>query len=177
MKNFFTITIALFTLSLSAQTKDIDASATPKKAIIKCPSCNLPSPLIIINDVVIKDEKVGSFILNNINQEQIELLNVLKGEEVIKEYGEDAKGGVIKLKLKENKKDATNFSSSKEEMNPLTEVVYFTDSEGDKARVFLEVMKQNSNKINEVSFLKGEEAIKKYGEEAKNGVVLVSLTR
>lgn len=175
MKKLFTLIIALFTLAVSAQTKDIDTNAIPKQMRIKCGNPNTTFPLIVINDIAIKDRKVGNLILHTIDPEKIEGIHILKGEEAVKAYGEDAEDGVMKLYFKKNKKNVAKPFSTKRKINSSNEVIYFADNEADKAKEFLELMEQNSDKIGKLRFLKGEKAIKKYGEEAKNGVILVNL--
>ncbi|ATA89886.1 hypothetical protein CGC58_09200 [Capnocytophaga stomatis] len=175
MKKLFTVIIALFTVAISAQIKDIDANAIPKQMRIRCGNTNTTPPLMVINDIAIKDKKVGNLILHTIDSEKIVGIHILKGEEAIEAYGEDAKEGVIKFHLKKNKKNVAKPSSTKEKINSSNEVIYFADNETDKAKEFLKLMEQNSDKISKLRFLKGEKAIKKYGEEAKNGVILVNL--
>lgn len=177
MKKLFTVIIALFAVAMSAQTKDIDASAIPKQMRIRCGNTNATPPLVVINDVAIKNRKVGNFILHTIDPEKIKGIHILKGEETIKAYGKDTEEGVIKFYLEKSKKNAAKPSSTKGKINSSNEVIYFADNEADKAKEFLELMEQNSDKIGKLRFLKGEKAIKKYGEEAKNGIILVSLIK
>lgn len=55
-------------------------------------------PLYIVDEVIMED----SFDVNTIQPEDISSINVLKGENAVKEYGKKAKNGVIIIKTKKN---------------------------------------------------------------------------
>jgi N-acetylmuramoyl-L-alanine amidase len=68
------------------------------------------NPLIYIDGKESGKLKDGK--MNQLDQNNIESINVLKGESAVKAYGEKAKDGVIEIKMKENKSGKVNNSDS-----------------------------------------------------------------
>ncbi len=129
------------------------------------------TPLYSIDGVVCDD----SLTLNSLNTESIESITVLKGAGATSIYGEKGKNGAILITLKkgkpeENKKQAVKITGTKEINEPL----YVIDG------VVIENFDMKSldtATIQSINILKDSEAVKKYGEKAKNGVIEVTLKR
>lgn len=93
--------------------------------------------------------------IDDIKPEDIESMTVLKGEAAIEKYGEDGKNGVIHIKVKKKGlgiKDALILVNGKK-VESLDDI--------------------DKNEIESISILKDKSATAVYGEEGKNGVVLV----
>ncbi len=102
-----------------------------------------------------------------INPKDIGSINVLKNETAIKQYGEKGKNGVIVITKK-----TKAISSSVIEKTIKPDPVYFVDGK--------EIPKDKLNTISpdaikSISILKGDNAINKYGDKGKNGVVEIFL--
>lgn len=134
--------------------------------------------------------------IDNINPNSIKSISVLKDESAVKKYGEKAKNGVVEIFLKnegdskvevknaaiaiheingskvEGTKASNNFmlrnSGLISDANPLL-VVDGNISENKN------IDSINPETIQSVNVLKGEPAIAKYGEKAKNGVLEITL--
>jgi len=118
--------------------------------------------------------------LNEIDPKTIATVDVLKGEAATRLYGEDAKHGVVIISTKtpDSKDDLTRTETS------VSHIVIRGKSLKDADPLYVvdgKVMKNfnetslDSEKIESISVLKGESAIKKYGAKAKNGVIEVTL--
>ena len=118
--------------------------------------------------------------LNIIDPNTIASMNVLKGEAATRLYGEDAKHGVVIISTKtlDSKDDLTRTEKS------VSHIVIRGKSLKDADPLYVvdgKVMKNfdesslDSEKIESISVLKGDIALKKYGSKAKNGVIEVTL--
>jgi len=118
--------------------------------------------------------------LNKIDPNTIASMNVLKGEAATRLYGEDAKHGVVIISTKtlDSKDDLTRTEKS------VSHIVIRGKSLKDADPLYVvdgKVMKNfdesslDSEKIESISVLKGDIALKKYGSKAKNGVIEVTL--
>ncbi|WP_066629328.1 M56 family metallopeptidase [Labilibacter marinus] len=127
--------------------------------------------------------------VNNIDALKIASISVLKDASAINKYGEKAKDGVVEISLKQDG-DASSRSEISDDIktikatkrsfkfstkgiegmqgNPL---VYI---DGEKSSI-AELQKESATRIKTIDVLKGEQAIDKYGDEAKDGVLLVTL--
>jgi len=118
--------------------------------------------------------------LNKIDPNTIASMNVLKGKAATRLYGEDAKNGVIIISTKSpDSKD--DFTQTEKTANQIVikgislkdaDPLYVVD--GKVMKNFNETS-LDSEKIESISVLKGESAIKKYGAKAKNGVIEITL--
>ena len=109
--------------------------------------------------IIVDDREMSKKDLDKIPADEIQSICVLKGESAEKKYGEKGKNGVAKVTLK--KKDVTVGGPNR---SPLIII--------DGKEASLEKMENiNPSHIKSVSVLKDEQAIKKYGEKAKDGVV------
>ncbi len=100
------------------------------------------------------------------NSERIESLNVIKGEDAVKLYGDRAKDGVIAIITRKQK--GISFNAVEGNVQP----VYYLN--GKKvSRETVEMM--DPQQIKSVEVFKGQEAIDKFGEDGKNGVIEITV--
>ena len=115
------------------------------------------------------------------NQVNIKTINVLKGQTAISVYGAEGKNGVIEITSAtptltitsvNNADKATNLTTAGiEKSNPLIVI----DGEEQTGLQSAELDKRISpDDIESMIVLKGESAIKKYGEKGKNGVIEIT---
>lgn len=140
-------------------------------------------PLILIDGEEATQEE-----MNNLEPSHIKSMNILKGENATENYGEKGKNGVIEITLKteEEIKNSTTHTNSKKsntvEMSKtkngltyksdLPAPLYLIDGKKVEKE---EVNELDPSTIKSINVLKDENAIEKYGEEGKNGVVVISL--
>ena len=127
--------------------------------------------------LVVIDGKVSEQTVDDIDPDNIATINV-KGDVAFKKYGEEGKGDVIEIYTKGNE---PKESSSNKTIKGQIEGNSFTlksDNPDKKPLVVVngKVSKQtvedmDTDKIGAMSILKGAAALKKYGEQGKNGVV------
>jgi len=110
--------------------------------------------------------------------ENIKFISVLKDETAVEKYGEKGKDGVMIFRTKDYISDSSpgNLNSNEnKELSPLFQ---------DKAPLFFVNEKEITNEefrqmdpdnIESLAVLKGEQAVKVYGEKARDGVLLVTL--
>lgn len=138
------------------------------------------------NPLFIVDGKEAKSI-QNINPNDIENVNVLKGESATKIYGEKGKNGVVIVTLKGGKKQSMIISTkemSEKDLNknplklgksalvPMSEnVLYILDGKEISAKEMQEVKPGN---IDNITVLKDKSATELYGEKGKNGVVIIT---
>ncbi|GEM_PF-5270992 len=130
-------------------------------------------PLVVI------DGKVSEQAVEDIDPDNIATINKFGPETAIKQYGEAGKDGVIEIYTKGNElKSSDNKTlTGKVAGNSFT----FQSDDGEKKPLVVvdgKVSKQavedmDTDKIGTMSILKGEAALKKYGEQGENGVVEV----
>lgn len=117
------------------------------------------SALCIIDGKVVSNETIKALSPND-----IESINVLKGESATANYGEKGKNGVIVITTK-----ATKTSSSMPK-----EALYVIDGK----EVSVELAEAiNPDRIERVDVLKGEAATQKYGDKAKQGAIEITLKK
>jgi len=163
-----------------------------KDGVILITSKDKTAPLIVI-DGVRRPEKT----MADINPETIESVSVLKNESGKALYGEDGKNGVVLITTKERTKTGTNKAnqevtvigygkmqkeSSPEQLNSGFRIRSTGTGTGNKPLIIIDgviIENQDMNNIppdsiSHISVLKGEQATNKYGEKAKNGVVVIT---
>jgi hypothetical protein len=128
--------------------------------------------VLVFVDGVEKDMEV----VKNMDSKDISEVRVYKNEKAMKQYGERAKDGVIVVTTKViNTNDDKNGNSS-------ANIVVNMKDGMDKALYVIDGIKQKSGDLNKidpntiatVDVLKGEAATRLYGDDAKNGVVIIS---
>ncbi|WP_282135543.1 M56 family metallopeptidase [Seonamhaeicola maritimus] len=114
-------------------------------------------------------------VLESLDPDDIESIDVLKGEHAINKYGLKGKDGVIIIttktsKSKWNVNTGIKLSNGKNQIvgkNPL----YIIDGKESTVEVSKDLLPDDIEKI---EVLKDESAIKKYGDKGKNGVILIT---
>lgn len=133
------------------------------------------------NPLIILDGKEITYAaLNLITPDQIKSMNVWKGQTAIRMYGERATDGVIEIHSKNSKYKPITYdkersgdfphgitirSSVYKEDNP---PLYIIDGKEAPKSTFEKLEPTN---IKEIHVLKGEKALEKYGQKAKNGAI------
>ncbi|WP_439184971.1 M56 family metallopeptidase [Carboxylicivirga taeanensis] len=128
--------------------------------------------------LVMVDGQEYSGEINDISPDDILNMNVLKGDAAAKKYGEKAKGGVIEITTKGNA-DAVQLFKSSDKVQISAMNVKVTADNGETPLFVVDGKKQERSEVDEqdiefVSVLKGQEAIEQYGEDGKNGVVIIN---
>ena len=110
--------------------------------------------------------------MENISPQDIESIHVLKDASAIKKYGEKGKRGVIEIQTKP-KIASVNFAQtdSKTIASFPDHVLIIKDGKEISNK---ETKNIAPNSIRSINVLKGEAAIKKYGEKAKDGAIEIS---
>ena len=139
------------------------------------------APLYIVNGKEIK-----SFEIRDIDPNLIKSMDVLKNESATELYGERGRNGVIQitLKTKGEQSDTTGTSIIKMKAPQgfiaelkagiKTTPLFYV---GGKSITEEEMKNLKPNDIESINVLKGENAIEKYGAEAKDGVVEITMKK
>jgi len=122
-------------------------------------SKNIDVKLEVDNKLYIVDGKAHEGKMSEIDADNIESIDILKGESGFKFYGENGKNGVIIINTK------TKYNSEKAE--PL---IVVNGAESDQ-----KVNDIDPETIQSVNILKDEKATEKYSDKGKNGVVEITL--
>ena len=122
---------------------------------------------------IVNGEIVSPTVGFRIPPEQMESMEALHGEEAIARYGERGKGGVVIIRLKSGVKlDTNNFPPVPAETGkPL--IIIDGEVMGENFRLN-DVSPEN---IESVTVLRGDEAVARYGERARDGVVEIVTKR
>ena len=108
----------------------------------------------------------------DIDPDNIKEINVLKGEKALKKYGELGVNGVVEIFTKGSNISIRGNQKEVENIDPLFVV------DGDVQPAKRDATKDiDPDNIKEINVLKGEKALKKYGELGVNGVVEVTLKK
>ena len=166
MKRIITLLLLITTYALSAQ-----------KTVTKIVSREQYSPLFVVNDVMIDDNKIGSIFLNAIDPKDIENIKVLKDPSATALYGSKGEKGVVIITLKKSKdtskKDNLSGIENPNKDFPLIVVNDVEFSDPEVGKLFMNNV--SPKRVESIVVLKDKKATEKYGEKAKNGVILVTL--
>ena len=184
MKRIITLLLLITTYALSAQktvTKIVSREQMAALADISKGSFYNFSPLLVVNGVLIDDNKIGSIFLNAIDPNDIENINVLKS--ALKDpsatvlCSSKAEKGVVIITLKKSKdiskKDNLSGIENPNKDFPLVVVNDVEFSDPEVGKLFMNNV--NPKRVESIVVLKDKKATEKYGEKAKNGVILVTL--
>ena len=119
-------------------------------------------PLIII------DDKESKKTLKDLKPDGIKSVTVLKGEQAIKSHGDKGKNGVVVISTKERKD--TKIVIRGIHTNDGTKPLIIIDGKESKKTI----KDLCPDDIKSVTVLKGEQAIKRYGDKGKNGVIEIT---
>ncbi len=157
-------------VSTVLQTKDglLDAIANDEPMTFKLESGEMPGkePLFIVDGIKAEGREV--------NPESIQSVSVLKGQTAVDVYGEEAKDGVILVRTKASVRDLPDNTGK-------AEVVRIKGKEKGEMPLYIvdgeeldgSIKDIRSKDIESVHVLKGEQAIDKFGEEGKNGAIMI----
>lgn len=165
MKAIITLLLLITTYALSAQ-----------KTVDKIVSREQNSPLLVVNGVLIDDDKAASIFLSAINTNDIESINVLKSATTLPTLCSNrAENGVVIITLKKLKKGTRkgNLERINSKNLPLVVIDEVVCSTPEIGRFLINYI--NPEIIDSISVVKGEQATSLYGEKAKNGVLLITL--
>ena len=166
MKRIITLLLLITTYALSAQ-----------KTVIRCASQEQYSPLFVVNGVMIDDNKVGNIFFNAIEPNDIENIKVLKDPSATALYGSKGEKGVVIITLKKSKdtskKDNLLGIENPNKDFPLIVVNDVEFSDPEVGKLFMNNV--SPKRVESIVVLKDKKATEKYGEKAKNGVILVTL--
>lgn len=120
--------------------------------------------------------------LQELDPDDIDRINVLKGEKALEKYGAEGKDGVVEIFTKKAAKKSTTERMPIEKSprqadlikpapNPL--IVIDGEAVGRKDQSFLDQI--NPETIERINVIKDQPALKKYGPEAENGVIEIFL--
>jgi len=137
-------------------------------------------PLFVVDGI-----KVYSVSNIGVLQEDIESINVLKGEAALTEYGEDGVFGVVEITSKHGNgpdssvknidiRTALNKQSEKEaslEMDQMSKNILFVIDE--KVEPDFDFKSMDMQKIKSIEVLKGDAALAKYGVEGKESIIKI----
>ncbi|MDQ2720020.1 MAG: N-acetylmuramoyl-L-alanine amidase [Bacteroidota bacterium] len=132
-----------------------------------------PPPMLLQNALYIVDGKILSVAeAKAIDPSNIQILNVLKGKDAISKYGEKGKNGVIEITTKKKKEKAVVINLNENNvLNISANTLLIVDGK----EISKNEMKNISPKdFESVNVIKGESAIKKYGEKGKDGVIEIT---
>ena len=131
-------------------------------------------PLFIVDGKIYKDYAE----LKKLNPNEIVSIDVLKGEEAIKRYGQDGKNGVVLIQLR---KQANKVAASAVSVypNPTVNMATFKFELPERSLVKLELInpeKQEVSTVKEAYFDKGTQEITWNNEQLPAGVYLLRLS-
>ena len=173
--------VILVTLKNDGQTPQILKVQSNSPLKFGNPDGSGSQPMIVKDGLIVKSQDV-----NNIPPENIESINVLKGEKAISKYGQKGSSGVVEIwTKKDNAKDVKSasepipFTITGNSTNSTDQANSVIEGFGKKPLVVIDGVisdiqspdKVPSDSIASISILKGESAISKYGEKGKNGVM------
>ncbi|MBA5629693.1 DUF6146 family protein [Moheibacter lacus] len=157
------------------------------------PSSPSTKPLYFVEGKLIQESEV-----EKINPDEIESINVLKGEKAIEKYGDEGKNGVIEIILKK-KTDSSNIkevlSGTVPGIKNITsssqpiyircglpskdtrkgEPLYVVDGVSKKINYSLDEI--SANEIANIIVLKDSEATAIYGSNGRNGVIIIQTNK
>ena len=121
-------------------------------------------PLILIDGKEATQEE-----MKNLEPSLIKSVNILKGENATEKYGEKGKNGVIEITLKTE--EEIKAEKEKKDNSPKPDLILLDGKEIDKE----DFSNLDHKIIKSMEVFKDKKAIKKFGEKAKNGVVIITM--
>ena len=129
-------------------------------------------PMYIIDG---KEYAPGESDLSKLDPDDIESVSVLKNESALEAYGEKGRNGVVIIKTKKNvglsNSSALNISTLN--LNKTSEPMLIIDGKKYAPGEY-DLSKLNPDDIESVSVLKNQSTLEVYGEDGKNGVVIIT---
>ncbi|MEO8943084.1 MAG: N-acetylmuramoyl-L-alanine amidase, partial [Ginsengibacter sp.] len=137
------------------------------------PPPGLPPSYFKSNALFIIDGKIStSQKAKEVNPNNIQGIDILKGKKATGKYGEKGKNGVIEIKTKTDPENTTFLHTDPrtDESIP-AEVIIMVDGKESSENAFNNIPPANIKSIN---VLKGQAAVDKYGSKAKEGVIEIA---
>jgi TonB-dependent SusC/RagA subfamily outer membrane receptor len=122
--------------------------------------------------VIIDGKETDVNILKNLDRENVHSFSILKNDDAIKRYGEKGKNGVIIVETKIGS-DTTQFfirGITAFDDDPSENVLVIIDGKETDVNILKNLDREN---VHSFRILKDDDAIKRYGEKGKNGVIIV----
>lgn len=124
------------------------------------------------DELLIVDGKEVNLNLGEFSAENIDKIDVLKGEQALAKYGSRGKDGVIEITTKKGAKTEIIRQPVAENSNAL----FIVNGKEMSASEYEKIKKDGvSGYITTTMAYRPEDAIKKYGEKGKNGIVIVNI--
>lgn len=139
--------------------------AKGKNGVVEITTKN--KPLYLVDGFVVTEA-------SDIKPETIESIDVLKGESATKLYGDKGKNGVISIKLKKDKDNPEKNSAITIFNNGITKTPLIV-IDGVISTKEMDDIKPET--IESINVLKGDMAVKKYGDKGKDGVIEITLKK
>lgn len=157
------------TFTFSFDEKENNVFGSKNHVGVKLISKQGKSPLYFVNRDEVTEEE-----FNKISPDDVASVTITKDEDALKKYGDKGKYGAVRIMTKNynpweitvvrsNKNDNTHNINTKK-----LKVLYIIDGKEVKEKEF---KKTDTNNIKNIKVLKEKEAIEKYGDSAKDGVV------
>jgi len=170
--------------TIGITTKTITSNSDSKTNTVITFSGQQEKPIVFINGKLTSSD----FDMNDVDPKKIGSMNVLKGQHATEKYGSDGKNGVIEITTK-NPTDKDGNEKRVYRGYPTVNTFSISSSTTDtktkaKAKQLIIVdgviVKDksmndlNSLDIEKMEIYKGTEAVAKYGEKAKDGVIVIT---
>lgn len=184
---------------LSIPTLSAKATEAPKDVALPVDSTKVHLQIVgtSLKDnplVIVDGQKVTTEVYNSLRPDEIESISVLKDKHAIEVYGEGGRNGVLIIKTKENSIDGsvpeilltdTARRDVKVSIDTLNEnsPLRMRHSSGNQLLIIVDGKKMTkdfqlssiaSKEIESVSILKEKRGVELYGEEAKEGVIIIT---
>ena len=173
-------------VGLQAQTVYVSPDKGTEKVRIKQTSGELP--LFIIRSASGEEREVPNEEFEKIDPQTIESMEVLKDQSAVEKYGDKAKNGVVIVKLREFNATLQYDKVSDAAQAPAVQVrpvasganpdMLFIQREAwgeEKELTAEEVANLPPSRIESMEILKDEKSLKKYGNKARDGVVVIRM--
>jgi bla regulator protein BlaR1 len=154
------LALFLLTMAFPLWSQENKKSDNTKETFNSLHKKNQNQALIIIDGIKFS-HKDTVIVLDSINPDNIESIEVVKGESAILQYGEEGKDGVIIV--------TTKSPIRKEPLYIVKEPLYIVD--GIKTKSITDL---DPNDIESINVLKGKDNTSQYGDEGEAGVVLIT---
>lgn len=161
--------------------------APPKKVTLR--TVGGKHPLYIVDEEIISEAEI-----QKINAEDIESISVLKNNSAIGMYGDKGKDGVILITTKKSNRDVLSIGTgtmdslrgdvknlikrtqenSSQNLDQILENPPLIIVDGEKMSKDFELNSIDPHDIQSMSVLKDKSAIEIYGDEGKNGVIIIT---
>lgn len=157
----FLVSLCIFSIKLNATQKNNDITFLSDKPTVDTLPPTAPvdliangkKPLYIVDGKEISPEEAG-----NIDPKDIYAINVLKEKNATLAYGEKGKNGVVKITMKKNPQA------------DVKKALLVIDGKIVKDKTVNDI---NPDEIASINVLKGDNATNLYGEEGKNGAIVI----